>query len=87
MPEGFGAAPEIVDGMMRTEAERVWLNWNPVIWGVIRYRGCLGGKQLGDGSIDLQPAVLIRSFLQKLLLNGWAGFRSITRKARFRFHV
>jgi tRNA(adenine34) deaminase len=83
MPEGFGAAPEIVTGLMRRDAERVWRNWNPVIWGVVRYRGCLGG----DGTAQLRPAAFIRSFLAQLPLNGLAWFRSIGRKARFRFHL
>jgi len=27
---------------MLREAEKAWRNWNPLIWGVIRYRGCFG---------------------------------------------
>jgi tRNA(adenine34) deaminase len=83
MPEGFGAAPEIVAGILRRDAERVWRNWNPIIWGVVRYRGCLGG----DGSADVHTAAFIRGFLRKLLLNGSAWFRTIGRKARLRFHL
>jgi len=44
MPEFFGDAPEVVGGVMSREAERVWRNWNPVIWSVIMYRGCFGGS-------------------------------------------
>src|SRR5947208_3328447 len=44
MPEVFGDVPQIVGGMLSREAEKVWLNWNPIIWGVIRYRGCFGGS-------------------------------------------
>lgn len=40
MPEAFGKAPEVISGLMYREAANVWLRWNPVIWGVIRYRGC-----------------------------------------------
>jgi tRNA(adenine34) deaminase len=42
MPEAFAKPPEVVAGVMRREAEKVWRNWNPLIWGVIRYRGCFG---------------------------------------------
>ncbi|MHB8883986.1 MAG: nucleoside deaminase [Methylovirgula sp.] len=42
MPEVFGDAPEIIAGLLQREAERVWWTWNPLIWSVIRYRGCFG---------------------------------------------
>ena len=42
MPEAFGEAPEVVRGLMRREAGKMWRDWNPLIWGVIRYRGCFG---------------------------------------------
>ena len=42
MPETFSKPPEVVAGVMRHEAEQVWRNWNPLIWGIIRYRGCFG---------------------------------------------
>ena len=42
MPEAFGEAPEVVRGLMRREAAKAWREWNPLIWGVIRYRGCFG---------------------------------------------
>ena len=35
-------SPEIVRGFMRRDAEKAWRAWNPLIWGVIRYRGCFG---------------------------------------------
>jgi tRNA(adenine34) deaminase len=43
MPEFFGDVPEVITGLLSREAERVWRNWNPIIWGVIRFRGCFGG--------------------------------------------
>jgi tRNA(adenine34) deaminase len=43
MPEFFGDAPEVIGGLLSREAAKVWRNWNPVIWGVIRFRGCFGG--------------------------------------------
>lgn len=44
MPEAFGKAPELVAGVLRSEAEKVWWRMNPLIWGVIRMRGVFGGR-------------------------------------------
>lgn len=44
MPEVFGKAPEVVAGLLAKEAARVWRRWNPIIWGVIRWRGIFGGR-------------------------------------------
>lgn len=40
MPEAFGPVPEVVAGLLAREAERVWWKWNPLIWAVIKHRGC-----------------------------------------------
>lgn len=45
MPEAFGPVPEVIVGLARREAERVWRQWNPLIWAVIRRRGCFGPEQ------------------------------------------
>jgi tRNA(adenine34) deaminase len=64
MPEAFAEAPEVVRGFMRKEAEKAWRNWNPLIWGVIRYRGCFGEPPKAE---PVTPAVpRRRSILQKL---------------------
>lgn len=42
MPEAFGPVPEVVAGFLLREAERVWWRWNPLIWAVIKHRGCFG---------------------------------------------
>ena len=44
MPELFGPAPNVVAGVLRSEAEKVWWRMNPVVWGVIRMRGVFGGS-------------------------------------------
>ncbi|MGI8527272.1 MAG: nucleoside deaminase [Pseudolabrys sp.] len=44
MPEVFGPPPELVAGLMRSEAEKVWRRWNPVIWAIIKYRGVFGSE-------------------------------------------
>lgn len=64
MPEAFGDAPEIMRGFMRRDAEKVWRAWNPLIWGVIRYRGCFGEPPKAEPVT--KPAPRRRSLLQKL---------------------
>jgi tRNA(adenine34) deaminase len=64
MPEAFGDPPEVVRGFMRREAEKAWRNWNPLIWGVIRYRGCFGEPPKAEPVTKAPPRR--RSLLQKL---------------------
>ena len=64
MPEAFGEAPEVVRGFMRRDAEKAWRNWNPLIWGVIRYRGCFGEPPKAEPVTKAAPRR--RSLLQKL---------------------
>jgi tRNA(adenine34) deaminase len=64
MPEAFGEAPEVVRGYMRPEAEKAWRAWNPLIWGVIRYRGCFGPPPKAEPVTPAAPRR--RSILQKL---------------------
>jgi tRNA(adenine34) deaminase len=56
MPEVFGPVPEVVAGLMREEAERVWQNWNPLIWAVIKHRGYLGGHAAEAATFHAIPA-------------------------------
>ena len=41
MPEVFGDVPEVAAGVLMRDAEKVWLEWNPLGWGVIRYRSLM----------------------------------------------
>jgi tRNA(adenine34) deaminase len=41
--------PVVIAGLMMEEAEKVWRNWNPIIWSVIKWRGLFGGKFAGAG--------------------------------------
>jgi hypothetical protein len=41
--------PEIVPGILMQEAEAVWREWNPLIWGAIRKRGVFGGHFVDRG--------------------------------------
>ena len=40
MPEAFGRPTEIIVGLLAEEAAQVWRDWNPLIWKIIRDRGC-----------------------------------------------
>lgn len=53
MPEAFGPVPEVICGLLRLEAERVWWQWNPLIWSVIKYRGCFAHDHAALGSEHL----------------------------------
>ena len=64
MPEAFSEAPEVKRGFMRRDAEKAWRNWNPIIWGVIRYRGCFGEPPKAEPVTPAPPRR--RSILQKL---------------------
>jgi tRNA(adenine34) deaminase len=41
--------PVVIAGLMMQEAEKVWRNWNPIIWTVIKWRGLFGGQFAGAG--------------------------------------
>jgi len=48
MPEVFGPVPEVIAGLLRRDAEKVWSKWNPFYWSVIRLGGYLGGDPQDD---------------------------------------
>lgn len=54
MPEAFGPVPEVVVGFMRREAEKIWWKWNPLIWAVIKRRGCFGPHATSDACEHLE---------------------------------
>lgn len=49
MPEAFGPVPEVIAGLMGREAARVWWMWNPIIWAIVRRRGCFAHAPEVDG--------------------------------------
>lgn len=74
MPEAFGRVPEVIAGLCRDEAEQVWRTWNPVVWAVIKHRGCFGHAT--EASPEHLPAIAPRAgHLHKLLMilykRGW----------------
>ncbi len=69
MPEAFGNVPEVVVGVLAREAELVWKSWNPLAWGLIRYRGCLDSSPAATEFTQFErlPATRRRSLLRHLL--------------------
>jgi tRNA(adenine34) deaminase len=65
MPEAFGPVPETVAGLLRAEAEKVWWRWNPVIWAVIRHRGCFGAAHhRHEPMVPVRLGVIRRAILR-----------------------
>jgi tRNA(adenine34) deaminase len=62
MPEFFGDPPEIVGGVLAREVETAWRNCNPLVWAVIRYRGCFGGNPAADACVRRQGPARARRF-------------------------
>jgi tRNA(adenine34) deaminase len=56
MPEAFGPVPELLAGLLQREAEMVWRKWNPLIWRVIKHRGCFASAEAPGGHLHMQAA-------------------------------
>ena len=71
MPEAFGPVPEVIAGLCRREAEKVWWTSNPIAWMVIKHRGCFGDgtePEALESALDQMPALPGRGgWLRKLL--------------------
>jgi len=44
MPFYFRKPPDVVPGVLAEEAEEVWRAWRPLLWHVIKMRGCFGER-------------------------------------------
>ena len=66
MPEVFGPVPEVIAGLSRHEAEKVWENWNPLFWAVIKRRGYLGGSETSTDCEHLHAIAERRSLLRRI---------------------
>jgi tRNA(adenine34) deaminase len=68
MPEVFGPIPEIVSGLLAKEAARVWRTWNPLIWAVIRARGCFAAEPSAEAVRKLPSLRGRYEWLRSLIL-------------------
>ena len=67
MPEAFGDVPEVLVGVLAHEAERVWWRWNPIVWSVIKYRGCFRhGTTEEKSDVHIHEAAPPRNFWRGL---------------------
>ncbi|MGP0092423.1 MAG: hypothetical protein ACLPKB_21055 [Xanthobacteraceae bacterium] len=51
-----GALPARGTGVLQADAEAVRHDWHPLIWRVIRHRGCLGGDVEPAGELSDNPS-------------------------------
>ena len=68
IPEVFGRVPEVTGAVMRAEAEAVWQEWHPLIWKIIKLRGCFGGVTPGKQASVEQSDPGRGGFLRRLML-------------------
>jgi tRNA(adenine34) deaminase len=66
LPEVFGPVPEVIAGLLRDEAEKVWHAWNPLFWAVIKNRGYLGNATASPGTEHFDAIPDSRSLLRRL---------------------
>jgi tRNA(adenine34) deaminase len=55
IPEVFGAAPEVVSGVLLCEAQEAWREWSPLAWKLIRLHGLLTAPSAEDDQIRVRP--------------------------------
>ncbi|MBI5112084.1 MAG: nucleoside deaminase [Rhodovulum sp.] len=70
MPEVFGAPPEVRSGVVADEAERGWLAWNPLVWSIIRLRGCFVAQDAQPEDADPSPPRRARRRTLRSLFSG-----------------
>lgn len=68
MPEAFGPVPEVVAGLMGREAESVWRKWRPVIWAIIKQRGCFAPARAADACDRMQAIPPPHGWIRSLLM-------------------
>jgi tRNA(adenine34) deaminase len=68
VPEVFGPVPEVIAGFLWPEAARVWWTWNPIIWGIIKHRGCFGPAPAVDGGERMQAIDTPRGWFRSLFM-------------------
>jgi tRNA(adenine34) deaminase len=66
MPEAFGQPTEVIMGLLADEAEHVFRTWNPLIWGIIKRRGCFEAGPLEQRRLASGKRSLLREMLSTL---------------------
>ncbi len=66
LPEVFGPVPEVVAGLLASEAAQAWRQWHPLVWAAIEHRGCFAVAESDAGTLLPAPPVkhpLLRSLM------------------------
>jgi tRNA(adenine34) deaminase len=66
MPEAFGQPTDVIVGLLAEEAEQVWRSWNPLVWGIIKRRGCFEAGPLEQRRLASGKRSLLRELLSAL---------------------
>jgi tRNA(adenine34) deaminase len=66
MPEAFGQPADVIVGLLAEEAEQVWRGWNPLVWGIIKRRGCFEAGPLERRRLASGKRSLLREMLSVL---------------------
>jgi tRNA(adenine34) deaminase len=66
MPEAFGQPTEVIMGLLAEEAEHVWRSWNPLVWGIIKRRGCFEAGPMEQRRLAPGKRSLLREMLSTL---------------------
>ena len=71
MPVFFSRPPEVVSGLLVQEAEAAWREWRPVLWALIKMRGCFSSEgerpdevtscDTGSGTLSETRKAIIRA--------------------------
>jgi tRNA(adenine34) deaminase len=66
MPEAFGQPTEVILGLLAAEAEHVFRTWNPLVWSIIKRRGCFEAGPLEQRRLAPGKRSLLREMLSAL---------------------
>ena len=58
MPVFFSQPPEVVSGLLAHDAEAAWREWRPVLWALIKMRGCFAVEGGEARSCDANSRML-----------------------------
>jgi tRNA(adenine34) deaminase len=66
MPEAFGDPTEVIVGLLAQETEQVWRSWNPLVWSIIKRRGCFEVGPLEQWRVASGRRNILRQVLSAL---------------------
>jgi tRNA(adenine34) deaminase len=81
VPEIYGAVPEVVSGTLLDDAQRVWREWSPFAWQMIRLRGLLTAPGEQKNAVRVEPGgtLSLRHYLHMLMMRCAGSLKRGTR--------